>query len=288
MGDEVPARSMWEVVERVHSAPVYLAPETREAAARAGVKGFWMGYFATRAAPMGSVGPEVVEAIFFYFAPARVRRAIPDAWHLSSPAALLEARYQGVDAALRRLLGEELLATPQLAEAADLAQEAARRGVAMGKPLYAGWSALPWPEPAHLRLWHAATLLREHRSGAHLVALAAAGLDGCESVVSHVAVDGAPREWIQGESGWSPEEQAVAEDRLRQRGWLDGAGRITASGRAGRLAVEQLTDELDGVGWAALGAEGCQRLTTLLEPVIARFEPDDQLDWQQIYGPNVA
>jgi len=77
-------------------------------------------------------------------------------------------------------------------------------------------------------------------------------------------------------------------DRLRQRGWLDGAGRITASGRAGRLAVEQLTDELDGVGWAALGAEGCQRRTTLLEPVIARFEPDDQLDWQQIYGPNVT
>lgn len=278
---------MWEVVERVHSAPVYLAPETRQAAARAGAKGFWMGYFATRAAPMGPVGPEVVEAIFFYFAPARVRRAIPDAWHLSSPSALLEARYQGVDAALRRLLGDELVASPQLAEAADLAQEAASRGVAMGKPLYAGWSALPWPEPTHLRLWHAATLLREHRSGAHLVALAASGLDGCEAVVSHVAVDGAPREWIQGESGWSPEEHAAAEQRLQQRGWLDSSGRITAAGRSGRLAVEQLTDELDGAGWATLGAQRCQRLITLLEPVVARFEPDDQLDWQQLYGPNV-
>lgn len=280
------ARAMWEVVERVHSAPVYLAPEPRAAAVEAGCKGFWMGYFATRAAPMGPVVPEVAESVFFYFAPRRVRRALPDAWARCTPEALLEARYRGVDAALRRLLGDEVLASAEVAEAADLARGAALAGVAMGKPLYAGWAALDWPEPAHLRLWHASTLLREHRSGAHLVALAAAGLDGCEAVVSHVAVDGAPRDWVQGEAAWAPDEQAAAEARLRARGWLDEQGRATAAGWAGRAEVERLTDALDEAPWAALGEGGSARLAELLRPVVARFEPDDQLDWEHHYGPN--
>lgn len=278
------ARQMWDVVERFHGGPVYLEPEPREAAAAAGCKGFWMGYFATRAAPMGPVGPALVESVFFYFAPARVRRAIPDAWRFSSPEAVLEARYRGVDAALRRLVGEA--SVDQLAEAAALARRAAEAGQTLGRPLYAGWAALAWPEQPHLQLWHACTLLREHRSGGHLAALTLAGLDGCESIVSHVAVDGAPREWIQGEAGWTPEEQAAAEARLRARGLVDHHGRATDAGRELRAAVEARTDEADLHTWSALGVDGCARLAELMAPLNACFRPDDQLDWESIYGPN--
>ena len=273
---------MWEAVERFHAGPVYLESECRTEAAAAGCKGFWMGYFASRAAPLGPVGPEAIESIFFYFAPARVRRAIPDAWALTTPTAVLAARYRGVDAALRRQLGD-LVDGAALAEAADLAQRAARGGATLGKPLYAGWAALPWPDASHLRLWHAATVLREHRSGAHLVALARLGLDGCEAVVSHAAAGQAPHEWVEGEAGWTAAEAKAAGERLRRRGWLDDNGTITDTGRAGRAEVEAITDELDGVAWQALGEAGCARLVELLGPVNACFPPDDQLDWQQRY-----
>src|SRR5690606_1807237 len=56
-------------------------------------KGYWMGYFASRAAALGTPGPELVVATFHGFAPRRVHRAIPDAWHLASRDDVLDARY---------------------------------------------------------------------------------------------------------------------------------------------------------------------------------------------------
>ena len=72
----VVARELWHRLEVVN-AVTYFSPESRDAAERIGLKGFWMGYFAFRAAPMGPVTPGVVEATFFNFHPERVRRAIP-------------------------------------------------------------------------------------------------------------------------------------------------------------------------------------------------------------------
>ena len=77
-------RRAWLALEAVH-AVTYFAPESRAALADLGLRGFWMGYFAGRAAPLGPVGPGVVEATFFNFHPAMVRRAIPDAWTFASP-----------------------------------------------------------------------------------------------------------------------------------------------------------------------------------------------------------
>ena len=54
-----------------------------------------MGYFAGRAAPLGAVGPEVVTALFYNFAPSRVARALPDAWGFAPPAAALSAPPRG-------------------------------------------------------------------------------------------------------------------------------------------------------------------------------------------------
>src|SRR2546423_14490091 len=115
------ARTAWRVFEPYH-AMIYFAPEAREAYAAAGLKGFWMGYFASRAAPLGAVPASVVTATFFNFHPRMVTRAIPDAWRFSSPERVLQARYQAADAALRRLLGAKVDSI-EVVEAAGLAKE---------------------------------------------------------------------------------------------------------------------------------------------------------------------
>ena len=46
------ARRLWSRLEPIH-AVTYFSPEARSALGKAGYKGFWMGYFAGRAAPMG-------------------------------------------------------------------------------------------------------------------------------------------------------------------------------------------------------------------------------------------
>ena len=78
------ARVMWKLFEPLH-AVTYFAEECLEEYKAAGLKGFWMGYFAGRAAPMGAVAPAVVDATFFSFNPDRVKRALPDAWSFASP-----------------------------------------------------------------------------------------------------------------------------------------------------------------------------------------------------------
>nr|WP_306839254.1 hypothetical protein [Catenuloplanes nepalensis] len=90
---------MWTLVEPVH-AVTYFTPAARAAFEAAGLRGFWRGYFAGRAAPLGAVGAGPVEATFFGFAPTMVRRALPDVWNRAAPAAALAARLDGARAAL--------------------------------------------------------------------------------------------------------------------------------------------------------------------------------------------
>ncbi|MDP7067046.1 MAG: hypothetical protein QF637_05450, partial [Acidimicrobiales bacterium] len=197
------ARQMWESVERYHQL-CYWAPEVREEGTRAGLKGFWMNYFATRVAPLGAVSPETVESLFFYYSPSRIGRAIPDAWNYATPEEILAARYRGMDQAIQRELGS-LVEGDEVIRAVQITRDVIGEIDGTGRTLYAGWNSLPWPEPPHLALWHACTVLREHRSGSHLIALASEGLDGPQSVITQVAVDEAPAEWIQHEAGWADE-----------------------------------------------------------------------------------
>ena len=275
---------MWECVERYHQL-CYWAPEVRETGSAAGLRGFWMNYFATRVAPLGPVPASVVESLFFYYAPARVRRAIPDAWTYSSPAAVLAARYEGMDAALRRELGE-LAGGDEVRRCVDIVHAACDAADPVGRVLFAGWASLEWPDEPHLALWHGCTLLREYRSGCHLVALAAAGLSGCESVVSQVAVDEAPHEWISQEAGWTGAEAALAHDSLRARGWVDADGWATQAGHEGRAEIEATTDRLDGAHWAALGDQIADALLADMAPINALLPKDDQIDWRELYPSN--
>ena len=259
------ARRMWPAFETYH-AHIYFVPEAAEAYRALGLKGGWMGYFASRSAALGPASPGLVTAVFFNFHPAMVARALPDAWALASPQDVLDARLRTAGVALPRLIPGHV-GSPEEAEAAALAREAAEAPALAGRPLYGALRSLPWPDEAHLVLWHACTLLREHRGDGHVAALTAAGLDGVEAHVTIAAAGNIPRATLQDNRKWSDEDWAAAEDRLRERGWLDTGGALTDAGRAGRAEVEARTDALAEEPWRALGPERSQRLRALLAPM---------------------
>jgi hypothetical protein len=257
------ARAMWTLFEPVN-AVIYFAPEARAAFEEAGLRGFWRGYFAGRAAPLGPAGAAVVTASFFNFAPAFVARAVPAVWDLITPEDALRTRLAGADAALRGLLaGREAEATV----AADLLWQAIGELDFSGRVLAAANAALPVPERSDWgRLWQAATLLREHRGDGHFAALAAADVDGCEAVVLRCCMD-LRREAVQPVRGWTDEQWDDALARLADRGWVGADGQLTNAGQAAHDAVEDATDQAAARPWARLGADATAELAGVLTPL---------------------
>src|SRR6476646_6255822 len=95
--ESVIARKMWRTLEVYHGA-IYFVPEARDAYAELGVTDRMMGYFGSRAAPMGAVPAEVVIATFFNFHPTLIRACVPEAWGRATPARVPAARLSAVDA----------------------------------------------------------------------------------------------------------------------------------------------------------------------------------------------
>jgi hypothetical protein len=262
---EPTARTMWKLLEPLH-AVTYFAPEAVDAFRSAGTKGFWMGYFGGRAAPMGEAGTALVGATFFNFARAMVARSVPDVWSFSAPEAMLEARLSGATRALRGLLGP-LADSPQVSAAATLARQAVDGLGTAGRPLAAANAALPWPADDLSILWQAATVVREHRGDGHVAALVAHGLDGAQAHVSLAATGAVPRTVLQPNRGWTDQEWTDAERALADRGWLDGHGRLTGAGTSGRAAIEAATDRLASDPWRRLGPTDTQALVDALVPL---------------------
>lgn len=147
-----------------------------------------------------------------------------------------------------------------------LAREAVEAANTAGRPLAAANADLPWPDEPHLQLWHAATLLREHRGDGHITALIAAGLDPCEALVSFAATGAAPAE-VFASRGWTEQEWATALSRLHERGLTDPHGQATDAGAEHRAELERHTDELASGPWQALAARGAARLAQLTAPL---------------------
>lgn len=233
------ARRFFDRFEPVH-AVTYFAPEARQALDSLGFRGFWMGYFAARAAPLGDVPIPVVTATFYNFAAPRVARALPAAWDHATPQQALTARSSSAVAALRRYgIDDE-----NTFVAADLAAKAARDAPLDGRPLFAANSALPWPEEPVDKLWHAATLLREHRGDGHVAVLTAAGISGRDSNVLHSAAGGVSAEFIRRSRDYDDDEWRTCCQRLAARGLLDGDGSLTGAGRRLKDDIETATDQL--------------------------------------------
>lgn len=260
------ARELWHRLEVVN-AVTYFSAESREAAAGLGLKGFWMGYFAFRASPMGPVSAGVVEATFFNFHPDRVRRAIPDAWALVEPSDIVVARSRAAATALRRILTDEVahdLATLVLPVANDAIDGAGGEG----RALFGANRDVSAPSDPVAALWQAATTLREHRGDGHVALLAAARLDGCQVHVLFCATEGVPASLYQESRGWSREDWATASSRLEDRGLLDHDGVATTAGRELRNEIEHRTDRLAALPYEHLGDDRVERLLFDMDPMV--------------------
>lgn len=260
-------KKCWVMLETLHTT-AYFAPEPTAAYKALGLRGR-DGYFASRVAPMGAVPPEVCVATFYVFAPVLVHAALPAAWQTAGVEQVLGARHAGVAATLHGALGD-----PDVTEALELARLATTGLTPQGRALYAGHAALPWPEDPLLALWHAASLLREHRGDGHVAALVQAGLDPVEAIITWGTAVGA-LDFMKLTRGWTEQEWAAGEERLRARGVLDGAGALTEEGLALRARVEAQTDAAALEGWAALGEPGCARLLELLRPLRQQLMDSD-------------
>jgi hypothetical protein len=258
------ARRFWAAIEPIHSI-VYFAAGPIEAARKTGLRGFWMGYFASRMAPLGPVPAAPVVAMTYGFAPSMVSRAIPDAWTFADPAAVIAARITSAGEALRcHLDGPAVASLPELS---GLLWEAVAACRFDGRPLAAAWSQLPRPDDAVESAWLAATILREHRGDGHVIAGVGAGLRGLDATLTFVATGAISRELIQPSRGWSDEDWEQSLRRLQARGLLDRDGRLTKTGGTLRRDIEDLTDRLASAPVERLGDTGITRAIGLATPV---------------------
>lgn len=255
------ARRFFDRFEPIH-AVTYFSPESREALDALGFRGFWMGYFAARSAPLGPGpgGPPVplVMSTFYNFAPMRVARALPAAWQYASPEEALRARRESAAAALRRygLVDDENLRT-----AAELAAKAARTAPLEGRPLFAANAALPWPQDPIEKLWHATTLLREHRGDGHIAILNVTGVGGRESNVLNCASGAVTEEFMRRSRDYDDAEWRTCRLSLIDRGLMRGSV-LTDDGRVLKDQLETATDYL---AMRALGGLTLDEIETLFQ-----------------------
>src|SRR5207253_4053286 len=124
---------MFELVEPI--ATVTFSEVANEAFLAIGMRNYWDGYFAGRAAPLGLAPAEVVHAVFYNFADGEVARHIPWVWGKITPEEAVAVRERGSVTELRRRMGE-LADSPGLARLAELATKAAVSAPTEGRALY--------------------------------------------------------------------------------------------------------------------------------------------------------
>jgi hypothetical protein len=260
---------VFELIEPI--ATVTFSDIPNEAFLAIGMRNYWDGYFAGRAAPLGMVPAEVVHAVFYNFADGEVARHIPWVWGKTTPEEAIAVRERGSSAALWHRLGQ-LADSPGLARIADLATRAAVSAPTEGRVLYAALRTLDVPEEPVAKLWHASTLLREHRGDGHNAALVAHGIGGTEChVLLALSLGMRPEEF--GRIHHLPKAQlAAVVDGLRDRGLVDAAGGFTDAGRETKERIEAVTDQLAAPAYDVLTTEELDELITGLEPIAAAVQ----------------
>ena len=258
------ARRTWRSFEAVHGM-IYFTSIAAEEYAAAGVTKNRTGYFASRVAAMGPVGADVVIATFYNFHPGLVRHAMKDAWQITTPATLLDARFRAAKRALQTAFDTYVVGSTDFATAVDALRRAAMIACERpeGRPLFAGHASLAWPDSPVLVLWHAQTLLREYRGDGHIAALTVEGLTGLDALISHAASGDVPAEALRLSRSYSEVEWAAGITSMAQRGLVDASGAFTDAGRAQRTRIEDTTDRLAHAPFAALGADLCSQLRSI-------------------------
>jgi hypothetical protein len=250
-------------VESVH-AVTYFAPACRAALREAGLRGFWSGYFAARAAPLGRVGPGPVTAAFYNFHPRMAAASVPACWDAVAPETLWRVRAIAAAEALNEVCSVEarsalVAALPLLRRAAAGCECDGRVMAAANRPL---WTVIaPALGTGGLgEAWQACTTLREHRGDGHVAALLANGVSGVEAHLLVAGTKAVPAELLRDNRGWSEGEWEAATATLAARGLLHGDGRATDNGRTLHGQVEDLTDRLAEPAYAGLSDGALEEL----------------------------
>ncbi|GAA4237122.1 hypothetical protein GCM10022254_48350 [Actinomadura meridiana] len=271
------ARDFWTTLEPLHVV-TYFSPECLEANKRVGLKGYWMGYFGSRGAPLGPVPAGVIEASFYGFRPALVRRAVPDAWRFASPDTILKTRGPAAAQVLRRLAptidAAAATAVPQLRAVVEAADGS-------GRVLFSANRDLTLPEDPVEALWQLATALREHRGDGHLALLAAEGLTGLEANVLASAVGKVPADYLRQSRGWSQDEWDDATTTLATRGLVTG-DKATEAGQNLKADIEGRTNTLAASPYGAL--DDPQALHRLLAPFARAVATSNEIPFPNPVG----
>jgi hypothetical protein len=208
----------------------------------------------------------VVDALFYNFAPGEVARHIPKVWRTTTPEAAIDARQMGCVRALRRILGERV-ELPTFARTTELLVQSASSAPVEGRPMYAALRAIPFPDDEVARLFHAASMLREHRGDGHITALMIEGIGGLEAHALFALDMDMPAEKF-GRIHHLPAPQIAAVIAgMRDRGLIGDDGRLSEQGRAVKQRVESHTDDLAAQPYEGLEPGELDELMAALEPL---------------------
>ena len=133
--------------------------------------------------------------------------------------------------------------------------------------MYAALRAVPIPDDVVGRLFHAASMLREHRGDGHIAALMIEGVGGVEAHVLYALDMGMPAEKFGRIHHLPSAELAAVIDGLRDRNLIGDDGWLSETGRAIRQRVEALTDDLASKPYEFLDPDELDGLVTALEPL---------------------
>src|SRR5204863_7248334 len=130
---------------------------------------------------------------------------------------------------------------------------------------------IPVPEDVVVRLFHAASLLREHRGDGHIAALMIEGVGGLEAHVL-LALDMDMPAGDFGRIHHLPAAQLAAViDGMRDRGLIGADGWLSEPGRAVKERVEAFTDDLAARPYESLAPGELDELMATLELLATRL-----------------
>jgi hypothetical protein len=257
------ARALWTLFEPIH-AVTYFSTEARDALAAIGLPRYWDGYFAGRSAPVGALSGPPVTAMFSGFAPFLVDRALPAVWSVVTPAQAIEARYVGAEQTLRAIVPDQSVVEAAAAALTPLIENLDT----VGRPLSAGFAALPLEDDPYRRLWQVAGTLREHRGDGHVIALVNLEIAGLTTLVLRSGVD-LDAEAMKKARGWTDDEWSAEADRLVGRGLLTSDRRVTEQSAALLNRAEHDTNRLATGPLENLSDDAIREVAGRLAPIAA-------------------
>jgi hypothetical protein len=213
-------------------------PKTMRKARQLGLPG-WAFYVAGRAGALGDVRPDTAAAAMAFIASEAVKDGWEAARRIASPPEIAAHNLSECCRWGRENL-ESFYGLPQFVE---LAERVVVEADPAGMPLFAAWRAMPIPDDSlgarGAALLH---LLREHRGGAHVLAVRASSLTPLEAIVA-----GPDGEAGATAFGWQPPYPPYAP--LVRR----------------RAVAEALTDRIAGEAYRVLELPERRELVELLD-----------------------